>query len=57
MLINCVAYQNGNKLGDIPVEQISEHISRPDCFVWVALQDATPSELAQMQGPVFQNIR
>ena len=33
MLINCVAYQNGNKLGDIPVEQISEHISRPDCFV------------------------
>ena len=50
MLINCVAYQNGNKLGDIPVEQISEHISRPDCFVWVALQDATPSELAQMQA-------
>ena len=50
MLINCVAYQNGNKLSDIAVEHISEYISRPDCFVWVALQDAEPAELAEMQA-------
>ncbi|AGU50787.1 putative magnesium/cobalt transport protein CorA [Variovorax paradoxus B4] len=49
MLINCVAYENGAKLADIPVEDISEYISRPGCFVWVALSDATPQELAQMQ--------
>ena len=49
MLINCVAYENGAKLADIPVEDISEYISRPGCFVWVALSDATPLELAQMQ--------
>lgn len=49
MLINCVAYENGTKLADIPVEDISEYISRPGCFVWVALSDATPQELAQMQ--------
>ncbi len=50
MLINCVAYQHGRKLADIPVEQISDYIARPDCFVWVALQDALPAELAQMQA-------
>ncbi|EJL74538.1 magnesium and cobalt transport protein CorA [Variovorax sp. Varisp85] len=49
MLINCVAYENGAKLADIPVEDISEYISRPGCFVWVALSDATPGELAEMQ--------
>ena len=49
MLINCVAYENGAKLADIPVEDISEYIIRPGCFVWVALSDATPEELAQMQ--------
>ena len=49
MLINCVAYQAGRKLRDIPVEDISEYIEIPDCFVWVALKEATPAELAQMQ--------
>ena len=49
MLINCVAYENGAKLADIPVEDISEYITRPGCFVWVALSDASPQELAQMQ--------
>lgn len=49
MLINCVAYQNGQKLSDIPVEDISEYIKVPDCFVWVALKDAEPDELKQMQ--------
>ena len=49
MLINCVAYENGAKLADIPVEDISEYIVRPGCFVWVALSDATPEELAQMK--------
>ncbi|MDP9880191.1 magnesium transporter [Variovorax boronicumulans] len=49
MLINCVAYENGAKLADIPVEDISDYISRAGCFVWVALSDATPEELAQMQ--------
>ncbi len=48
MLVNCVAYQNGRKLGDIPVEDISEYVSRPDCFVWVALKDPTSAELDQM---------
>jgi len=49
MLINCVAYQHGHKLADIPVADISEHIAADDTFVWVALKDAKAEELAVMQ--------
>ena len=49
MLINCVAYENGSKLADIPIAEISDYLKRPDCFVWVALKDATPEEMATMQ--------
>src|SRR5687767_14818030 len=49
MLVNCVAYQNGRKLGDIPKKDISEYVKRPECFVWVALKDATSEELSEMQ--------
>jgi len=49
MLINCVAYQEGKKLADIPIEAISEYVERRDCFVWVALRDPTEEELVEMQ--------
>ena len=49
MLINCVAYQDGQKLDDIPVEEISDYMERPETFVWVALRDAEPEELKTMQ--------
>jgi magnesium transporter len=49
MLINCVAYQEGKKLSDIPIEDISEYIIQPGCFVWVALRDPEPNELTVMQ--------
>ena len=49
MLINCVAYQDGKKLADIPKEDISEYVVRPECFVWVALKDPDAAELAEMQ--------
>jgi len=48
MLISCVAYQNGRKLADIPIEDISEYVSRPDCFVWVALFEPSMEELDEM---------
>ncbi|WP_057092405.1 magnesium/cobalt transporter CorA [Comamonas thiooxydans] len=50
MLINCVAYEKGSKLADIAVADISEYIARPDCFVWVALSDATSAELDEMRA-------
>jgi len=49
MLINCVAYQDGRKLGEIQVQDISTYVSRPDCFVWVALKEPVPAELEQMR--------
>lgn len=50
MLINCVAYQHGRKLVDVPIDDISEYLQRPDTFVWVALKDATAEELAVMKA-------
>jgi magnesium transporter len=49
MLINCVAYEHGTKLADVPTDDISEFLQRPDCFVWVALKEATPDELVKMR--------
>lgn len=49
MLINCVAYENGKKLADLPPEAISDYLQRPGCFVWVALRDPSPSELEEMR--------
>ena len=45
MLINCVAYQQGNRMQDVSVEQIPEFLGRGDCFVWIALKDPQPEEL------------
>ena len=49
MLINCVAYQDGARLVDLPVEDISNYLDKPDCFVWVAMRDPTPQELDAMR--------
>jgi len=48
MLINCVAYQNGKKLGDIPIEDISDYVTRPECFVWVAMFEPKSAEIDEM---------
>jgi len=50
MLINCVAYQQGKKLSDIPIDAISDYLVKPDCFVWVALRDPGTDEIKQMQA-------
>jgi magnesium transporter len=50
MLINCVVYQEGQRLADIDIDRISEHLGVPGRFVWVALRDATDEELMQMQA-------
>ena len=49
MLVNCVAYEGGRKLADIDKHEISNYLARPGAFVWVALRDPTPDELAEMQ--------
>jgi magnesium transporter len=49
MLISCVAYQDGTKIGDITPAQIAEYLHRPHCFVWVALHEPSAAELAELQ--------
>ena len=49
MLINCAVYEGGAKLADIRIEDISDHVCRPGRFVWVALTDAKPAEIQELQ--------
>jgi magnesium transporter len=48
MLINCVAYQDGKKLADITVPEISDYLARPGCLVWVAMFEPTPADMDEM---------
>ncbi len=50
MLINCIAYQDGKKLAEIPIQEISTFLATTDCFVWVALKDPSHEELEEMKG-------
>jgi magnesium transporter len=50
MLINCVVYQEGNKLADIPPGEIRNYVNRPECFVWVAMFEPSNEELETMQA-------
>jgi magnesium transporter len=49
MLVSCVVYQDGKKLAEIETHEIHEYLSRPKCFVWVALRDPQAPELDEMQ--------
>jgi magnesium transporter len=53
MLINCVAYRDGHKLADIPLDRIGGYLGQHGTFVWVALRDADDDELHELQR-VFQ---
>src|SRR3954467_835980 len=49
MIVNCVVYERGQKLSDIPLSDVRSHLQQRDCFVWVALKDPEPGELAVLQ--------
>jgi magnesium transporter len=49
VLVNCVAYQRGQKVADIPIGEIRAHLADPGCFVWVALKDPEPAEVERLQ--------
>lgn len=50
MLVNCFAYQDGKRLAEhVSPADIGGFLSRPKCFVWVALKDPEPEEFAGLQ--------
>jgi magnesium transporter len=50
MLVNCVAYQKGQRVADIAIGEVRSYMSRPDSFVWVAIKDPEPSELDALEN-------
>ncbi len=53
MLVSCAAYRDGRKVGDLKPDDIRAELDKPGTFVWVALVNPGPGELAAMQH-VFQ---
>ena len=49
MIINSVAYKDGERLGDITVDDISEVIKQPDTFVWLGLYEPDDAMLLKIQ--------
>jgi magnesium transporter len=49
MLINCVLYQEGKRIRDIPMDDSARWTAEGDGFVWVALKDPTAEELDAVQ--------
>ena len=49
MLVNCVVYEDGKKVADIPKDEIHLHLGKPGRFVWVALRDPDPEEIEEMR--------
>ncbi|HEY9381771.1 MAG TPA: magnesium/cobalt transporter CorA [Burkholderiales bacterium] len=48
MLVNCVAYQKGHRIADVAIDEIPEYLAKPDCFVWIAVKDPSPTELTRI---------
>ncbi|MBN8727309.1 MAG: magnesium and cobalt transport protein CorA [Xanthomonadales bacterium] len=50
MLVNCVAYgADGQRIGDLAVEAISDVLETPDQWVWVGLREPTEQLLETLQ--------
>ncbi|SFS05789.1 magnesium transporter [Dyella sp. OK004] len=51
MVVNCVAYnkRDGNRIGDITLDAISDVLKEPDTFVWVGLHEPDESLLLKLQ--------
>lgn len=39
MLVNCVAYRNGQRINDVTLDDISEAIKEPNTFLWLGLHE------------------
>jgi magnesium transporter len=48
MLVNCAAYQDGRKLADVNIDDINAYRDLPDSFIWVAVKEPGPGELAHL---------
>jgi magnesium transporter len=49
MLVNCVAYRDGERVADIPLHQVRSTLDQGNSFVWVALKDPDDEELRTLE--------
>lgn len=49
MVMQCVAYKKGNRLGSLSIEQISATLKQEDTFVWLGLKEADTVLLNKIQ--------
>jgi magnesium transporter len=49
-IVNSVAYRNGQPLGEISIDEISEVLRQPDTFVWLGLHEPDDALLLKIQG-------
>ncbi len=49
MVINCAAYADGRKVGNVEIEDISEVLRFPGQFVWIGLREPDGPLMAQIQ--------
>lgn len=50
MVVNCVAYRsNGQRIGDVDIDAISDVLEEPDTFVWVGLHEPDEPLLLKLQ--------
>ena len=48
-VVNCAAYSDGRRIATIPIQDISEHLSDPNGFVWIGLYEPAEETLKQIQ--------
>ena len=49
MLLNCVVYRDGVRVGDAPLTEVGQYLNRPDHLVWLGLRDAAPADLEDLR--------
>ncbi len=49
MIIKCAAYKNGELIGDVAIDNISDVITQPDTFIWMGLHEPEEALLTKIQ--------
>ncbi|MEO9080231.1 MAG: magnesium/cobalt transporter CorA [Rhodanobacter sp.] len=50
MVVNCIAYRlDGNRIGEVSIDAISDVLTEPDTFVWVGLHEPDEPLLEKLQ--------
>ena len=48
-VIDSLAYRNGQRLGDISIDDVSEVVKQPNTFVWLGLHEPDDALLLKIQ--------